>query len=198
MKKYLLGTFTFILAFGILSVSFLRISSPSIASNYVYGEAVLGEKLPDIEYVLPYEGGILPDNTFWIVKALRDRIWYMATFDDQKKTELNLLFSDKRLASSLALFEKKKPDLGLSTLTKGEKYLETAGKDLKDIDFAKKLALASLKHRQIIEEDILPLSPEDLKPNIVKAVDYSKNTYKLSRDFLNSKGETAPKNPFND
>lgn len=189
---------TFALAFGILSVSFLRHSAPSIASNYILTDQVLGAKLPQIDYVMPYPGGIQPDNTLWYAKVMRDKIWYALTFDKLKKSSLNLLFSDKRLISAKELFDKKKPDLGISVLTKGEKYLETASQNLNDTDFAKKLAFASLKHRQIIEEEVMPLSPEDLKPSIIKSLDYSKNTYKTARDFLNSKGETPPKSPFND
>lgn len=198
MKKFLLGTLIFVLAFGILSVSFLKLSTPSFAISRFVDERVLGINVPEIEYSLPYAGGVLPDNTFWIVKATRDRLWYFITFDNLKKSYLNLLFSDKRLVSAKNLFEKKKPDLGLTTLTKGEKYLEESSKNLNDIDFAKKLAIASLKHRQIIESDIISLAPDDLKPEIIKTMDYSKNTYKIARDFLNSKGETPPKNPFND
>lgn len=196
MKKYLLGTLTFILAFGILSVSFLRLSTPSIASNYIISEQVLGEKLPEVEYYLPYEGDVLPDSTLWFFKALRDRIWYAFTFDDLKKSELNLLFSDKRLVSAKLLFEKKKPDIGLSTLMKGEKYMELASLNIQNTDFALKLATSSLKHRQVIEVDILPIAPEDLKPEIIKVLDYSKNAYKTSRDYLNANNTTPPKNPF--
>lgn len=198
MKKFLLGSSVFILAFGVLSVSFLRLSTPSFASSDLVEDRVLGVNVPQIEYSLPYAGGVLPDNTFWIFKALRDKVWYVATFDQSKRSDLNLLFSDKRLIMSEELFNKKKPDLGLSTLTKGEKYLESASFGLDNVDFARKLAIASLKHRQIIEEDILPIAPDDLKPGIIKSMDWAKNTYKVSRDYLNSKGEIPPKNPFND
>lgn len=198
MKKYLLGSLTFILAFGILSVSFLRYSKTSYASNYIYTDQVLGAKLPQVEYPLPYEGKILPDSTLWIAKVVRDRILLTFTFDKNQKSKLNLLFSDKRLSASKQLFDKKKPDLGLSTLTKGEKYMETASNNIYDTEFANNLLLSSLKHRQIIEQDILPVAPEDLKPEIVKILDYAKNTYKISRDYLNSKGVTPPKSPFDD
>lgn len=196
MKKFLFGSMVFSLAFAILSVSFMRGISPSFASSGVLSQTVLGEQIPNVEYSLPYAGGILPDSPLWPLKALRDKLWYMVAFDSQKKANLNLLFADKRLVSAKMLFENNKPDLGLTTLTKAEKYLERAKGSETNPDFLKKLALASLKHRQIIEEEIIPIAPEDLKPEIVKALDSSKNTYKNCRDELNSQSITPPKNPF--
>ena len=155
--------------------------------------------------ILPYPGQILPDNWLWYVKAARDRVQYLITTDPLKKADLALLFSDKRLSASLILFQNKKPDLAVSTLTKGEKYLELAATDeetarkagMNTNDFLVKLANASLRHRQVIEEQIMPLTPEDIKPEVVKAEDYSKNTYKSCRDVLGSKGIVPPKDPFN-
>ena len=134
---------------------------------------------------------------------MRDRIWYIVTRSPLKRAELALLFSDKRLILSKSLFEIKKPDIALSTLTKGEKYLELAvnqekvarEKGIDTSEFLARFAMASLKHRQVIEE-ILILAPEDAKPEIVKMEDYSKNAYKAARDALNSKGIASPKDPF--
>ncbi len=208
IRKYLYGTMAFVLAFVILSVSFLR--SASVSPVYGYSTPVpvaktTGTPMPAIDYVLPYPGGILPDNWLWYLKATRDKLQYMVTSDPLKKADLDLLYSDKRLGASLTLFENKKPDLAASTLIKGEKYLEEAVKDeamarkagINTNNFIIRLANASLKHRQVIEESIIPLAPEDIKPGIVKAEDYSKNTYKSCRDVLNSKGMATPKDPFN-
>lgn len=208
MRKYLYGISAFVLAFVILSVSVLRCSSVSPAYGYSTPSpttVTVPTPTPAVNYILPYPGGILPDNWLWYFKAIRDRFQYTITTDPLKKADLALLFSDKRLGASLTLFENKKPDIAATTLSKGEKYLEEAVADealarkagLNTNDFLIKLANASLRHRQIIEEDIMPLSPEDIKPEVVKAEDYSKNTYKISRDILSSKGITAPKDPFN-
>ena len=121
-----------------------------------------------------------------------------------EKAELALLFSDKRLIASQSMFEIKKPDIGLSTLSKGEKYLEIAtneemvarSKGYDTSEFLKKLSLSSLKHRQIIEESIISIAPEDAKPDIVKIEDYAKNSYKSARDGLNNKGMPTPIDPF--
>jgi hypothetical protein len=208
MRKYLYGISAFVLAFAILSVSVLRSTTVSL----VYGFSptplpltLTPTPMPEIVYGLPYPGKILPDNWLWYFKAIRDRVQYTITTDKLKKAELSLLYSDKRLGASLTLMENKKPDLAVSVLTKGEKYLDIARSDeelarragLDTHDFLIKLATASLRHRQIIEGRILPLTPEDLKPEVVKAEDYAKNSYKACRDSLNSKGIACPKDPFN-
>lgn len=211
MSKYLYGLSAFVLAFVILSVSVLR--SCSVSRIYAYSSpkpqptntSELAVKAIEIDYVLPYPGKIAPDNWLWYLKASRDKLQYLLTADKLKKAELNLLYSDKRLGLALVLFENKKPDIAVSTLTKGEKYLERAIDDEKAArefgintnDFLIKLAKASLLHRQIIEEKIMLLAPEDIKPEIVKSEDYAKETYKICRDALNSKGIEAPKDPFN-
>lgn len=203
MKKYLLGFATFAVAFAILSVSVTQ----SSAVSYVLGTVSPGKsptpKIPVVDYQMPYPGGVSPDSPFWNFKALRDKIWYLITGNSLRRAELALLFSDKRLLASKTLFENKKPDLALSTLSKGEKYLEKAvneeilarEKGIDTSSFLTKLATASLKHRQMIEE-FSPSVPEDIKPEVVKIENYSKNSYKSARDALNSKGIPSPKDPF--
>jgi hypothetical protein len=203
--KYLYGLFAFALAFVILSVSFLKSCSITSAYGYTTPSPTVSNSTSTIDYVLPYPGSILPDNWLWYFKAARDRFQYTISTDPLKKADLALLYSDKRLGASLTLFEDKKPDIAASTLTKGEKYLEEAAIDealarktgLNTNDFLIKLTKASLKHRQVIEGSIIPLTPDDIKPGVIKTEDYSKDTYKACREALNSKGITAPKDPFN-
>ncbi len=203
MRKYLLGLVTFAVAFGILSVSVLESASVSYVFATPPPDPALESEIPEIDYQLPYPGRILPDNPFWVVKAARDKIWYTITVNPEKRAELALLFSDKRLAASKILFERKKPEIALTTLTKGEKYLEISWgneelarqKGSETSALLTKLAIASLKHRQVIEE-ILPMAPEDARPHIIKVEDYSKALYKAASEALNSKGIPSPKNPF--
>jgi hypothetical protein len=203
-RKFVFGLISFALAFVVLSVSVIE----SISVNYVFATpipvGVLGTSSYNIEYYAPYPGRIRPDNILWPVKAGRDRLQYLLTPNPLRKAELALRFSDKRVVFSKELFEEKKPDTAFATLTKGEKYLEEAVKHeivarergIDTADFLQKLATASLKHRQIIEE-ILPFAPEDAKPGVVRVLDYSKNSYKSARDALNSLGRPVPVNPFN-
>lgn len=194
------------LALAILTISIFRSASVSYVFTTPIPDAtkVLSAQTSEIDYQLPFPGKVLPDSPIWTIKVIRDRIWLALTFDPQKKAELNLLFADKRLAASRILFESGKPDIAFSVLSKGEKYLELSFEEenrareagAETSDFLLRLSLASLKHRQIIEDVILPLSPDDAKPGIIRIEDYSKNTYKNTRDALNSKGKPTPISPF--
>lgn len=198
MKGKIVVTLSAILfAFAILSVSILRSAEGKISySPMVLSESTQKDEIY-IDYVLAYQGKVNPDNFLWYLKVVRDRVWYLFTFNKDKKVELNMLFADKRLSSALELFKSNKPDLGLTTLTKAEKYLLIASEVGTDnMDINKKLALSSLKHREVIENEILKESPEDLKPDVIKTGDYSKDVYKKVRDFMLSKGWVPPQNPF--
>jgi len=202
---------TLVIAFAILSVSVLKSATTKNAyspTNYVYTPIVLSERTTSekvdsesidrsVDYLLAYPGKINPDNPLWYLKVIRDKAWYTFTFNLQKKIELNLLFADKRLSSSLILLKNNKPDLGVVTLTKAEKYLEKAvPSDASDGEYLKKLAIASLKHRQVIETEILPITPEDLRPEVIRMSNYSYETYKKVRDLMLSKGLIPPENVF--
>lgn len=204
MRKYLLGFAVFILAFGILSISVLKSATPRYAFSSPSPKPLTTEtKEINVEYLLAYPGGILPDSPLWSVKAARDRFWYVLTFNPSKKSELALLFADKRLSMSKILFEREKPDLAFSTLTKAEKYLDIAvseeakarEKGMDTADLLTKISLASLKHREVIEE-ILVLAPEDAKPEIIVIENKVKNVYKMTSEVLKSKGIAAPISPF--
>lgn len=189
---------TVIIATLILFVSLIKcIEIKSAYYPVVLSEQIERNSILAIDYELPYEGKINPDNPLWYVKVVRDRVRYSFTFNSLKKAKLNLLFADKRLGSSLKLFKSNKPDLGFSTLAKSEKYLDKASKKKGgDYDYYRSLALSSLKHREIIEFDILPLTPEDLRPKVIKTSNISKETYKIARDMMLSNGWNPPENIF--
>lgn len=206
MRKYLLGIVVFILAFGILTFSFLESASVEYAFTQPTPQAnavVKATPVPEIDYELAHPGAVLPDSLLWNIKALRDKIWYILATSPARKSELALLFADKRLLMTKMLFEKEKPDLAFSTLSKGEKYLETAMENEEQEREAggdttallKTLALASLKHRQVVKE-ILEIAPEDSKPGIIKIEEYSKKAFVKASQELNSKGIASPKSPF--
>ena len=209
IKRIAVVLSTVTLAFIILSISVLRSSiiRPSIdvysATPKPELKADTQEKKIEIMYVMPFPGRILPDSPFWPIKALRDKLWMGVTTNPMRKAELSLLFADKRLMASYELFKINKPLLALSTLTKAGKYLEEGGvieknerqRGLDTKSFLFTLATASLKHREVIEE-MLNIVPDDVKPEVIKAEDYSRNVYKQCRDALQSQGVFAPENPF--
>ena len=194
--------FTLILAFSILSISVLKAASIKYAFS---GDSKRDNaQIPQIDYLLPYPGRILPDHPLWPVKAFRDKFWLLITLNRSRQAELLLLFADKRLVSSRILFERGKPELAFSTFTKAEKYLEKAsglvdecwksGLDTKSLSL--RVATAALKHREVAEE-LLNIAPEDAKPGIASAISYSKKAYDTCKDSLTSRGLPAPNNPFN-
>ena len=204
MKKFLIVLGVFIFAFAILSVSILASSAivyPSV------GQVVRGNgpktEISEINYQLPVAGTVLPDSPFWSLKALRDKVWYLISPSPLKKAELALLFSDKRLVSAQTLLGEGKATIAISTLTKGEKYLELAVTEEKvarsqnydTSEFLTKLATASLKHRGVIGS-LLPTVPEQGKPVVIAIENYSENSYKAARDVLYSKGMPVPIDPF--
>lgn len=136
-----------------------------------------------VDYYLPYPG-ILPDHSLYSLKMLRDRVWLFLTMDPVKKGELLLLFSDKRLGAGKALIEGGKTELGISTLAKGEKYLEQSiGQVEKARQSGKnagaligKLSGATLKHEEVLKELLIRV-PEQSKPALQEALRYSQEGY---------------------
>lgn len=198
-----LGTFFVLMAStAILVVSVFVSARPKYAFD---GPIVLSAvSTPEkIVYVLPYPGSILPDHPVWPIKALRDKIWMKLNSSAVAKAKMNILFADKRLSASKTLFEKQKPELGYSSLTKAEKYLEEAMKQVRIADekgldtnsILQTLATSSLKHVEVIDE-ILLISPEDAKPQIIKTSEYAKNVYRDAKQTLSERGISAYKNPF--
>lgn len=113
--------------------------------------------VPKVDYYLVYPG-ILPDHPLYKIKMIRDRIWLWLTTDVLDKSELLLLYADKRLGAGKVLVEGNKVDLGIATLWKGEKYLERAvdailaakEKGLGVNTIAEKIKNSSLKHEEVL------------------------------------------------
>ena len=101
-----------------------------------------------VDYYLPAPG-YLPDHPLYWVKMVRDRVDLWLTFSTTAKAQRFLNYADKRLAAGWALVEKGEIDLGVSTLTKGEKYLDQALASGQSLD-ATKLNKAKLKHWEVL------------------------------------------------
>lgn len=204
-KKFLITGLSLAFAFGVLFISVLR--SAEIRYQFNPGLMPKGPQnigdLSQIEYNFPYPGGVLPGSPFWQVKILRDKLWYLITTDSGKKSDLLLLFADKRLNTSLLLFEKGMPELGVTTLLKAEQYLVEASereqlnraRGADTSEFLKRISVASLKHYETVQV-ILRLAPEDARPVIEKSETYSIQVYEESRDAMNELGINPPINPF--
>lgn len=122
-------------------------------------EASPAAEIIQVEYELPYPG-LLPDNPLYYLKAIRDNLLKFFITDPLKKTEFDLLQSDKRLGAAQMLLAKGKADLSLTTLSKSGNYFDDAlshiqiarkqGKNIKPL--LEKLLTSSKKHQQIIRE----------------------------------------------
>jgi hypothetical protein len=155
---------------------------------FVAAEEKTGEKIQEIkieskkiEYQLPYPG-ILPDHPLYFLKVARDRILDFLTRDHLKKTELYLLFSDKRINMALLLSKKGLWKLMISTASKGEKYalkmtevLRTAKKqgEAAGNDFLLKAKLSNEKHREILE-NLLKETPQGERQELKNVLELNK------------------------
>lgn len=199
---------TILFASLILVISILRTASvrftfsePSPKPEFSQGEDIIQKS--EINYTLPPTGNVLPDSPLWILKMAKDRLWMSLLTNQEKKTELKLLFADKRLAIAGKLFEKKDANLGYATLVKAEMYLDEASlaeiesrhKGANTDEFLIKIANASLKHRQVISE-ILSTAPEDAKPKIIELEKISIKAFQTAKDVISQRGLILPKSPF--
>ncbi|MFZ5366060.1 MAG: DUF5667 domain-containing protein [Patescibacteria group bacterium] len=202
MKNVVLILASLVFAFGILSASVWKTQAQTSSKNFnvqLLPEA-LGAKLtptptpaPTVDYYLPYPG-ILPDHLLYPIKMIRDRVLLFLTFDPVKKAERLLLYADKRIGAAKALIEGGKVELGISTMTKGEKYLEQAiaqaekaqkaGKDTSAL--YEKLAKATLKHQEVLT-GVLVKVPDEAKGAIQDALRYSRQGYETVSRVIEEK-----------
>lgn len=130
-----------------------------------------------IEYNLTYPG-LLPDHPLYAIKTLRDRMLEWLTRDNIKKIHLYLLLSDKRLTMGKTLIEKGNNQLGITTFSKGEKYLLLAAttmvtlKSHQDLPpgLSDKLALAARKHDEVIRESLSKITNDNEKNSLNEAL----------------------------
>lgn len=131
-----------------------------------------------VDYYLPYPG-ILPDHPLYWLKMVRDRVQLWLTTDNLPKAEKLLLYADKRLGAGWALVEGNKPGLGITTLTKAEKYLEQAvnlaqklGEGEAEVKFKAKLAKAIKKHEEVLNLIEGKTEPNQLLEEVEVRVDF--------------------------
>lgn len=187
-KKGILILTAITFALGILVISVVQTSALTASKNFKIAPATPTpaessssvEIQKEVDYFLAYPG-ILPDHFLYPIKMIRDRIRLSLTTDPLKKAEQFLLYADKRLGAAKALIEGGKQELGLTTLTKAEKYLEQAiiqertarEKSKETIAFLEKLLKATLKH----EEVILNINEKLNNSAVEKLLDYSRQGY---------------------
>jgi hypothetical protein len=165
VRNAMVGSFAAVI-FGVMILLASVISAADPVRVYPSNEGIQEESIAvtvaasnaaAVEYYLPYPG-MLPDNVFYKLKAVRDRILFWLTFDEEKKASRELGYADKRINAAAALADGGKEDLAVSTATKAEKYLESSinramdlsknGKDVKSLMLT--LEKAAAKHEEVL------------------------------------------------
>lgn len=126
---------------------------------------------PKVDYELPYPG-LLPDSPLYLLRIIRDKAVSFLISDPKKKAEFDLLQADKRLNAGLFLFNEKKINLAISTISKAENYFggalektKEARKEGMDVtDITRKLMNSSKKHQEILDS-LEKRSPQNFKAN---------------------------------
>lgn len=176
-KKTVLITAALVFAFCILGTSVLRTSAQT---HQILPAAT---ESGAVDYYLSYPG-ILPDHFLYPIKMIRDRILVFFTTDSLKRAELFLLLADKRIGAARSLVDGGKKELGVTTLTKAEKYLEKAisqekaarEKGKETVAFLEKISEATLKHEELLLE-IKEKVDESAQGTVDDALSYSRQAY---------------------
>jgi hypothetical protein len=114
----------------------------------------------ELEYILPFPG-ILPDNSLYFVKELRDTLMRMFISSPVKKIEFSLLQSDKYLAMALSFADTKKWDWAGKVTLQSQKEMEQAIAEVISArksgvvvprDLVVNMERSTVKHKQRIDE----------------------------------------------
>ncbi len=174
MRSSLLGLLISLIFLFLFAVSAFFVQSQTITITQ-----------SEVGYELPYPG-ILPDHPLYVFKALRDRLTDFLTRDYYKKSQLYLLYSDKRLVMSSQLLKSGKTKAAITTLSKAEKYFEkipplVVTSQKQGVAFPKefiaRLKLANAKHSEVIAGLIkqLPQGEENAINEILQINSKTKN-----------------------
>lgn len=187
----------------ILVVSVLRTATVKYSFRSAPVATPAPSQISKVPYELPQQGNVGPGDIFWPIEAMRDQVWLAVNTDLMKKAEITLLLADKRMLSAQQLAQAGKADDAVMVANKAGMYLEDATnlfekaqtQNVMTVSFANKFALASLKHREILETLFIE-APEDAGPYIVRIMDFSKTGYEKASQYLRSQGQNPPDNPF--
>ena len=177
MKKTILSAISFLIILS-FSVTLIHAQEPN--------ETPQASPTPTIQYKMPYPG-MLPDNSLYKLKVLRDKIILALIQDPNKKAGYYLLLANKQLLMSRMLIDKGNIPLARETALKGENQItlmtfvfKNAGRE-PQANFLDEVKLASLKHQELLEEIISKVNTNDAKifSDILKFVSYRVMKLKL-------------------
>lgn len=178
-----------------LIISILRSASLRHSSNFnLPPNFTYYDKGLPAGYYFASAGGVLPDSPFWPIKVFRDKIWLFLTPTLTQKSELNLLFSDKRLMAAKILLGNGKLELAYTTLVKSQSYFEESQRLEKEArekgyntdELLLLLNKASLSHKELIGM-MMENFPENIKAEIYPIIDSLDRFYNESSSYLRSR-----------
>jgi len=183
IKKILPSVAIVLVATVILFISILKSASREVKFNspvYTSPEEVRIFLESNIDYKITNPGTVLPGNILWPIKAIRDRVWLVVTPNLDQKTELYILFADKRLGAGVKLFERGDYELGYNSLQRAAHYLMQASDTEKRIrhdhetqELLLRIYRVSMGHYETLE-NLISIAPEDAQPEIIKIQDTSR------------------------
>lgn len=128
--------------------------------------------------------GILPNHPLYWTKMIRDRVKYYLIRKPEKRLNLLLEYADKRLVSGIILIEEDEIDLGISTITKGEKYLQKAAiyakdnfNELENSQIYDKLIESYFKHRHELEKILISDLIDEKKQVVHRLQEYNNSLF---------------------
>ena len=125
----------------IMFISVFRTTRPNTTESTIpNNQAVLAQIInPEssqssiIDQQLPHPG-LLPNSPFYWVAMVRDRIQLITTTNPSDKADLMIEYADKRLHSGIILIKNGQQGIGITTITKAEKYLAKTNELLQTLD----------------------------------------------------------------
>jgi len=182
------GVVLAVLVLGVSVVSARANEEELVVTEGIFGGEglVLGEEVEnrtdegEVMYVMPHPG-MLPSHALYPLKMLRDRVVEWLTFDQRGKTELMILYADKRMGAAKQLLEEGEEDLGVETGLKAVMYqeravgmLEQLKKDGENVgELANKLERGTAKHAELWKE-LVDKVGEKTKPRMDEYKDKTK------------------------
>lgn len=146
-----------------------------------------------VKYDLAYPG-MLPDNFFYKLKVLRDKITYALISDPLKKIDYLLLQTDKGILATAMLIDKNKISLAETTALKAENNYTLLTFELKSLSkkpdnkLFNKLKTASLKHQEVLQSLIKRVRSDNQKV-FQQVINFSKTNYQTVEKYKNSELE---------
>ena len=138
----------------------------------------------------------MPDNPLYALKVIRDKVVSFLISSPLKKAEFNLLQADKRLNAGVFLFNSKKINLAISTISKAENYFYEAiaeikranGQGVSTRNLTEKLLDASKKHQEVISS-LEKRSKGSTAESLVFQRKRAENFEKQATEFLSKKSQ---------